>query len=66
MKNKLNQTKRLIFMGIIITSLGVVLTTTLAAKIGAIGIVFIAVGGLLFIIGMNRKKQEEVDSQDKI
>lgn len=51
--------KRILFMGIIVISLGVILSTTLSDKLGSLGIVFIAIGGLLFIASMSRKKKEE-------
>ena len=66
MENKLKKSQRIIFMGIIIIALGIVLSTTLAEKVGAIGTVLIAVGGLFFIAGMSRKKQEEeIESQEE-
>lgn len=40
-------------------ALGVIFSTTLSDKLGSLGIVFIAIGGLLFITSMSRKKKEE-------
>ena len=40
-------------------ALGVIFSTTLSDKLGSLGIVFIAIGGLLFIASMSRKKKEE-------
>ena len=51
--------KRILFMGIIVIALGVILSATLSDKLGSLGIVFIAIGGLLFIASMSRKKKEE-------
>ena len=50
--------KRKIFAGIIIISIGIVLSNLLTGSAGYIGIVLIAVGGLFFISGMNDKKKE--------
>ncbi len=55
--NKLEQYKRYIFMGIIIIALGVTFSTTLEDTAGSLGTVFIALGGLFFIIGMNMKRK---------
>ena len=55
MRNKLEPYKRYIFIGIIIIALGVTFSTTLKESVGSIGTVFIAVGGLFFIIGMSKK-----------
>jgi Sec-independent protein secretion pathway component TatC len=59
MRNKLEQYKRFIFIGIMIIALGVTFSTTLKESVGSIGIVFIAVGGLFFIIGMSKKRKED-------
>ena len=50
-------------MGIILIALRVVFSTTLSEKAGSLGIVFIATGGLLFIIGMSRKKEENKEKE---
>ncbi len=42
-------------------ALGVILSTTLSDKLRPLGIVFIAIGGLLFIASMSRKKKEEAE-----
>lgn len=52
-------------MGIIVISLGVVLSTTMSEKVGSLGTVLIAIGGLLFIIAMNRKKKEDEGEKEK-
>ena len=59
MAKKLEEYKRYIFIAIIIIALGITFTTTAKDTIGAIGTVFIAIGGLLFIIGMNKKRKLE-------
>lgn len=51
--------KRVAFAGIIAIALGVVFSTTMPGKTGSLGIVFIAIGGLLFISSMARKKKED-------
>jgi Sec-independent protein secretion pathway component TatC len=58
MAKKLEEYKRYIFIAIIIIALGITLTTTAKNTVGAIGTVFIAIGGLLFIIGMNKKRKQ--------
>jgi hypothetical protein len=52
----MDEYKRFIFSGILLISLGVVFNTILKDRIGSLGIVFIAIGGLFFIIGMAKKK----------
>lgn len=59
MKRKLEGPKRILFAGMIFTALGVVLTTTLGERVGSIGIVFIAIGGLLFIVGLRQRAKDE-------
>ena len=59
MAKKLEEYERYIFIAIIIIALGITFTTTAKDTIGAIGTVFIAIGGLLFIIGMNKKRKLE-------
>lgn len=52
--------RRAIFLSIILIFLGVIFNTIIKENTSAIGIVFIAVGGLFFIIGMaNKKKADE-------
>ena len=51
--------RRALFLGMILTALGIVLTTTMGEATGALGVVFIAVGGLFFIIGMQQKKKAD-------
>lgn len=53
-----NRGRRLIFTAIVIIALGVVFSTALKST-GSLGIVFIAIGGLLFILGMARRKEEQ-------
>ncbi len=55
--------KRILFIGIIVIALGVIFSTTLSDTLGSLGIVFIAIGGLLFIASMSRKKKEENDAE---
>ena len=55
-KDDLTDYKKIFFIGIIIISLGIVLSTTLNEILGSLGIVFIAIGGLLFIVAMKKKK----------
>ena len=55
--------KRIFFVGLIVIALGVIFSTTLSDKLGSLGIVFIAAGGLLFIASMSRKKKEEAEAE---
>lgn len=55
--------KRILFMGIIVIALGVIFSTTLSDTLGSLGIVFIAIGALLFIASMSRKKKEEDETK---
>lgn len=50
--------KRYFFIGLILISLGATFSTTLRDRIGSLGTVFIAVGGLFFIISMAKKKKD--------
>jgi predicted membrane channel-forming protein YqfA (hemolysin III family) len=59
MRNKLEPFKRFIFIGIIVITLGVTFSTTLKGSVDSLGIVFIAVGVLFFIIGMSTKRKED-------
>lgn len=49
------------FLGIILIALGVIFSTTMAS-VGSVGTVFIAMGGLFFIIGMSKKRNEVKDA----
>ncbi|RPG35678.1 hypothetical protein [Flagellimonas sp.] len=51
--------RKYIFMGIVIIALGIVFSTTLKGNVESLGNVLVAVGGLLFIVGMSKKKKEE-------
>ena len=57
MNSNLEKYKKFIFMGIIIIALGITFTTAMKEAMGSLGTVFIAIGGLFFIIGMNMKRQ---------
>ena len=59
MATKLEEYRRYIFTAIIIIALGITFTATLKDTFGTLGTVFIAIGGLLFIIGMNKKRKQE-------
>ena len=59
MSEKLEKHKRYIFIGMVIISLGITFSTALKDSVGALGTVFLAIGGLFFIIGMRIKKEEE-------
>ena len=56
--------RRYLFLGIILIALGVTFSTTLEG-IGSLGTVFIAVGGLFFIIAMSKKRSEVSDSNNR-
>ncbi len=62
--NKLQGYERIIYTGIIVIALGVVFSTTLEEESGSLGTVFIAIGGLLFIAGMARKRKEDRETKE--
>ncbi len=57
--------RRTLFISILLIALGVVLNTLIKENVTAVGTVFIALGGLFFIISMAKKKSEEKNSSDK-
>jgi len=59
MKKRIEEYKLYILAGVINISLGIALTSGLKETAGSLGRVFVAIGGLLFIIGMGKKKQRE-------
>lgn len=52
---KLTGYRRRIYFSILIVALGIILSTT---PDNSIGVVFIAIGGLFLISGMNEKRKE--------
>lgn len=48
--------RRYIYVGIIMIVLGVTFSTALKERVGSLSILFIAVGGLFFIIGMSLRR----------
>ena len=56
---KREEHRKYIFMGIVVTAMGIVFSTTLKDNVESLGNVLVAVGGLLFIVGMSKKKKEE-------
>jgi hypothetical protein len=56
--------KTYLFTAAIIIALGITFSTTMKDSVGAIGIVFIAIGGFFFILGM-KKKQRANDQKKK-
>jgi hypothetical protein len=59
MKKRLEEYRRFIFAGTIVIALGISFNSGLGENSGSLGTVFVAIGGLLFIIGMSKKKEEE-------
>ena len=57
MNYKSEKYKRYIFMSIILIALAVVFSTTLKESVSSLGTIFIALGGLFFIIGMRMKRK---------
>ena len=53
-----SRNQRMLFLAIAIISLGIALTTVFE-KLKPVGIVMIAIGGLLFIVSMKRKNDNE-------
>jgi len=58
-KEELKGHKQYMYLSAILIALGITFTTIINDTVGAIGIVFIAIGGLLFIIGIRKKKEDE-------
>jgi ABC-type Fe3+-siderophore transport system permease subunit len=56
---KLQGYRRSLFLGMVLIALGITFTTTLKDSVGPIGIVFVAVGGFFFIVGMSKKRKED-------
>lgn len=59
MKNQLENHRKYIFIGIIIIAFGITFSTTLKDTLGSLGIVFIVVGAIFFIIGMSKKRKSD-------
>jgi len=57
--SKIESYKKFIFAGILVIALGITFSTSLSDNFGSLGTVFIAVGGLMFIIGMSKKPKED-------
>jgi drug/metabolite transporter superfamily protein YnfA len=51
--------KQSLYLSSTIIALGVVMTTSLAVTAKPIGLVFIAIGGIFFILSMKKKKEED-------
>lgn len=64
MNKKLEPYRKFIFIGIIIISLGITFSTAMKDTVGSLGTVFIATGGLFFIIGMSKKRKQD-EQKDK-
>ena len=56
----MSRNRRMLFFSITLVALGVIFSTTLSESFGALGTVFIAVGGLFFIIAMANRKKEQL------
>ncbi|WP_258541936.1 DUF202 domain-containing protein [Parvicella tangerina] len=50
--------KRILFLSILLIALGVTLANTLNENSKPLGLVLLAVGGLIFMVGMRRKQQQ--------
>ena len=57
MQDKEREYKRIFFIGLILISLGITFSTTLEDKVGSLGVVFVSIGGFLFIVAMSKKKK---------
>jgi len=56
---KLKRHKHYLYLSAIITALGITFTTIFNDTVGIIGIIFIVIGGLFFIIGMSKKRNQD-------
>ena len=59
MSEKLEPSRKFIFIGIIIIALGIIFSETLKDTADSLGTVLISVGGLFFIIGISKKREED-------
>jgi Sec-independent protein secretion pathway component TatC len=64
MMEKIEGYRRYLYISATIIAIGITFTTLLKDTVGSIGVVFVAIGGLFFIIGM-RKKQKEDEQKKK-
>ena len=64
MDTKKERYRKFVFLGIIFIALGVTFSTTMKDRVGSLGSIFIAVGGLFFVIGMSMKRKDN-DSKPK-
>jgi len=55
MSKETEESRKFFYIGSIITSLGIILSTTMSHNYGVLGIVFIAIGGSFFILGIRKK-----------
>lgn len=62
---KLKGHKRSLFLSAVMVALGITFTTIMKDTLGLVGIVFIAVGGFLFIVGMSKKRKEDEKNNKK-
>ncbi len=53
-----------IYAAVIVISIGITFNTTMSDSMGGLGTVFIAIGGLLLIAGMSRKRAAEKSDDD--
>lgn len=49
--------KKIFFLGLLMIALGIICTTVFEETFGSLGNVLVAVGGLFFVIAMNKKKK---------
>jgi hypothetical protein len=59
MNDRSQKYRRYIFLGITIIALGTTFSASMKDEVGSLGTVFIAIGGLFFVIGMSMKKKED-------
>jgi predicted membrane channel-forming protein YqfA (hemolysin III family) len=59
---KLKGHKRSLFLSAVMVALGITFTTIMKDTLGLVGIVFIAVGGFFFIVGMSKKRKEDEEN----
>ena len=55
----MEDSKKKIYMGIIIIALGIVMTSAMEGIPRPLGLVLIGIGGVFFILGVKKKKAEE-------
>ena len=66
MSNNLSGYRRYLYIGVVTIIIGILVTTNLSDQISSLGIILIAVGVLLFVIGIGQKKSRSSKKKQKL